>query len=128
MLQVLDVDVQQVVHVAGQGMAGDDFVPFLHAGDEVLDAVGTVLLQLHPDEGLQAQAQRLRVQPGGVAGDHAGRFQPLDAAQAGRGRQVHPAGQLGVGGAAVLLQQGQQAQIGAVQLDGGGHCCLAAVV
>src|SRR5690606_9723306 len=120
-LQVLDVDVQQVVHVAGQGMAGHHLLPVLHMGDEAVDAGRAVLLQLHPDEGLQAQAQRARVQARAVAGDHPGGLQPLDPAQAGRGAEVHPRRQFGIGGAAFLLQQGQQAQVGAVEFDGGGH-------
>jgi len=84
-LQVTHVDVQQVVHVAGQCMAGHHFIPALHAVHEVADGGLVVLFQLHAHEGLQAQPQLARFQPRAIADDHALAFQPLQAAQAGRG-------------------------------------------
>src|SRR5690606_14258887 len=69
----------------------------------------------------QAQPQRARIQARAIAGDHSAGLEPLDRAQAGRGAEVHPGGQFGVGRAAFPLEQGQQAQVGAVELDGIGH-------
>src|SRR5690606_40259054 len=42
-------------------------------------------------------------------------------AQAGRGREVHAFGQVGVAQAAVALQFGQELQVHAVEVGGGGH-------
>jgi hypothetical protein len=84
-----------------------------------------VLLQLHAHEGLQAQAQLARLQARAIADDHALAFQPLQAAQAGRGRKIHPRRQFGVGGAPIPLDFSQQAYIRAIELDFSGHCCPA---
>ena len=65
---------------------------------------------------VQAQAQGLRIQPRGIAGHHPGRFQALDPAQAGRGRQVHPFRQVRIGDAALALQHGKDAAVGGVEL------------
>src|SRR5574344_1932448 len=103
MVQVTHIDVQQVVHVAGQGMTGHHFIPQLHRIDEAGNRLAAMLGQLHAHEGLQAQADRPRLQPGDVATDDPVGFQPLHPAQAGRRRQVDPLGQLGIGGAAIAL-------------------------
>ncbi|MCY1554014.1 hypothetical protein D9M68_905550 [compost metagenome] len=115
MLQILDHHVQQVIHVAGQCVAGHHFVPAPHAVAEMLDAGRVVLLQLHTHEGLQPQPDGLGVDAGGIPGDDPRRLESLDPAQACRRRQVHLAGNVGIGGATVALQQGQQAQVGAVE-------------
>jgi len=117
--------VQQVVHVAGERVAGHHLVPLHHAVGEHADGVLVVFLQLHADEGLQAQADLTRFKAGPIPGDHALAFQPLDPPQAGRRGQIHPGGELGVGGTPVLLDFSQQAQIRAVELGVSGHCCPA---
>ena len=105
MLQVLHDHLQQVIHVAGQGMAGDDLVPAVHSFDEAVQALLAVLFQLYADEGLQAQANPLGIDQGRIALDDTRGFQPLDPAQAGRRLQVHLGGDIGLGGAPVLLQE-----------------------
>ncbi len=109
---------QQVVHVAGERVTGDDLVPGVHEFAEGGDGGGLVVAQLDADEGLQAEAEALGVDLGAVAGDHPLALQPLHAAQAGRGREVDPLGQLGIGQAGAALEFGQQQQVGAVELDG----------
>ena len=89
------------------------------AGEGVDALAASWLVQLHPHERLQAQAQPLRIDFGAVAGDHPVALQPLHPAQAGRRRQVHALGQLGVGQAAVALQLGEQRQVGAVERRSG---------
>ena len=114
-LEVGHVDMQQVIHVAGQRVAGDHFIPAVDVLDETLDRFRLVLAQLHTHESLQAQANRLRIDLRRVAGDDLVRFQPLQPAQARRWRQADPLGQLGIGDAALALQDGEQAQVGAVE-------------
>ena len=87
------------------------------------DREAVVAAQAHPHEGLQAQVQARRIDLGAVAADHPLALQPLHPAQAGRGRQVHALGQLGIGQAAVALQFGEHDDIGAVQFDGC-HCSV----
>ncbi|MNN60134.1 hypothetical protein D3C81_1752960 [compost metagenome] len=106
-------------------MAGHHLIPVQHAVGEHADGVLVMLLQLHAHERLQAQPDLTGFQPRAVAGDHPFVLQPLYAAQAGRWGQVHPGGELGIGGAAVLLDFSQQAQIRAVELRFPGHCCSA---
>lgn len=118
MVEVADDDVDEVVHVAGEGVAGDDFFPLVDEGGEGGDGVGVVAGQLDADEGLQAEAQAFGVDFGAVAGDHTLAFEALDAAQAGGGGEVDAFGQLGVGLAAGALEFGQQQQVGAVEVDG----------
>ena len=67
--------------------------------------------------GLQPEAEPLRIDPRGVAGDHPVPFQPLHPAQAGRGRQADPFGEVGVAQPALALEFGQQGQVGAIQAD-----------
>jgi len=106
-------------------VAGHHLIPLHDAVGEHADGVLVVFLQLHADEGLQAQAQLARLQARAVADDHPFAFQPLQAPQAGRRRQVHPRRQLCVGGATITLDLGQQAYIRAIELDFSGHCCPA---
>src|SRR5699024_7461669 len=96
-LQVADVDVQQVVHVAGQGVAGGNLVPAVDAFDEGFHGGAVVLFQLHAHESLQVQTHGDSIDAGGIAGDDALALQPLHAAQTGRGGQVHFFRQLGIG-------------------------------
>src|SRR5690606_38837103 len=114
-------DLQQVVHVAGQCMAGDHLVPGGDETGEGGDGVRIVLPQLHADEGLQTEPDLLRVDLGAVAGDHPVALQPLHPAQAGRGRQVHALGEVCVGQAAVALEFVQKQQINAIQRV---HACI----
>ncbi|GAA3912754.1 hypothetical protein GCM10022229_01750 [Luteimonas lutimaris] len=79
-----------------------------------------MVVELDADEGLQTQAQALGIDFGAVAGDHAVAFEPLHAAQAGRGREMHALGQFGVGQAAAALEFGEELEVGAVE-SGGGH-------
>src|SRR5690606_21837843 len=102
-------------HVAGQRVAGGDFRPGVDVAGEGGDGFGGVPGRLHADEGLQAQADPLRVEFGAVAGDHPFALQPLQPAQAGRGRQVHALGQFGIGLAAGALEFGQQLQVDAIE-------------
>ena len=115
MLEVADHDVQQIIHLTGQGVAGDHLIPALHALDEVLDLGAAVLFELDADEGLQAEADRSRVDQGRVAGNHAFGLEALHTTQAGRGRQADRFGDVGIGRAPVALQQGEDAQIGAIE-------------
>ena len=114
MLEVGHHHVQQVVHVAGERVAGHHLVPAAHGLGEARHAGAAVLLQLHAHEGLQAEADRSRVDARRVAADRAGLFQALQAAQAGGGRQVHPLGEFGIGQAPFALQGGEDAAVGAV--------------
>src|SRR5690606_2794051 len=45
MLEVGHHHLQQVVHVTGQGVAGDDFVPLVHAAGEVGHGGGVVVVE-----------------------------------------------------------------------------------
>lgn len=119
MVEVADDDVDEVVHVAGEGVAGDDFLPLVDEGGEGGDGFGVVAGELDADEGLEAEAEAFGVDFGAVAGDHALAFEALDPAQAGGGGEVDAFGQFGVGLAAGALEFGQQQQIGAVEVDGG---------
>src|SRR5690606_2372876 len=97
--EVFEVDhhhLQQVVHVTGEGVAGDDFVPFVHATGEVGHGGGVMVVQADADKGGQAKAQLLGIHFGAVAGDHTAALQPLHAPQAGGGRKMHALGQFGV--------------------------------
>ena len=52
-VQVCDVDLQQIVHVARQGVAGHHLLPLGHPLGELVDRLGLVPGKLHPDEGLE---------------------------------------------------------------------------
>src|SRR3546814_7596524 len=108
--EVADGDLQEVIHVAGQRVAGDDFVPLVDEVGEGGDGFGVVVVELDADEGLQAQAHVLGVDLGTVAGDDAVALQALHPAQAGRGRKVDAFGQLGVGQAAAVLEFGKRSE------------------
>jgi len=112
-----DVNAQQVVHVPGHRVAGSHLGPSLHPGPEFLHRHLAALLQLDRHVGQQAQADARRVDQRHVLADDTQLLQPPNAAQAGRGRQRHPLGDLLVGQAAILLQQLDDAQIGAVQFS-----------
>ena len=56
---------------------------------------------------VRGMGENVWFQPRAIADDHALAFQPLQAAQAGRGREVHPCRQLGVGGAPIPLDFSQ---------------------
>ena len=60
-------------------------------------------------------------QVGTVACDVARLLQPLDADEAGTGRQAYCVGQIHIGHPAVLLQLAQNAQVQAVDLEGFVH-------
>ena len=117
MIQIFHHHLQQIVHIATERVTGHHLVPALDGGAEALHVAGIVLFQLHPHEGLQAEPEPLGVQLHPVAGNHPAALQPLHPSQAGRGRQVHALGQLGIGEPAALLQLGQQLQVRAVHLD-----------
>src|SRR5690606_26062353 len=118
MLQVAHRHVQQVVHVAGQRMAGDHLVPAVDAVAERRDRSAVVVVQLHAHEGLQPQAEPLGLEQRPVSGDHALALEPLHPAQAGRRRQLHAFRQLGVGLPARALQLGKDEPVGPVEGDG----------
>src|SRR3546814_19545280 len=67
--EVADGDLQEVIHVAGQRVAGDDFVPLVDEVGQGGDGIGVVVVGLDADEGLQAKAQGPGAGPGTVAGD-----------------------------------------------------------
>src|SRR3546814_2472866 len=60
--EVADGDLQQVVHVAGQRVAGDDFVPFVDEGGEGGDGFGVVVVELDADEGLRSEEHTSELQ------------------------------------------------------------------
>ncbi|MCY1308096.1 hypothetical protein D9M70_580790 [compost metagenome] len=80
-----------------------------------------MVLQRDFDHDGVRQAQRLLVQQGRVAFDHAGFFQRLDPVPAGRGRQPHLFGQLQVGKPTVRAQRAQDLAVGFVDFGRDGH-------
>ncbi|KGQ02425.1 4-hydroxyphenylpyruvate dioxygenase [Beauveria bassiana D1-5] len=119
MRQVGDLDAQQVVHVAGHGVALDHLGPELDIAGKVAHgrmAGAAVLVQADVDVGQQAQPDFLGVDQRHVFLDEALLFQPPHPAQAGAGRQGNAVGQLLVAQAAVALQFGQNPYICPIQL------------
>ena len=115
-LGVFGHDLQQVVRRPGHQVAFQDVG---HLGHLTLKGVQQVIglaLQGDFDKDHRGFAQSPRVQKGDVTGDVALFFQPLGAAVAGTGRQVHAFRKLGIGDAAILLQDGQDAAVGCVQI------------
>jgi hypothetical protein len=84
-VEILDHDLQQIVHVAGKRVTGHHLIPVGDTADETLDAGGVVPGQLQANEGLQPVAQTLWIKHGAVAGNEALGFQSLHSAQTGRG-------------------------------------------
>jgi hypothetical protein len=103
-VQVGRDDAQQVVRVAEEPLRVPDLRDGGDRGLEGRDGGGVPPLQRDADDGLEAEPDGGRVNDGAVAGDDAG---PLELAQppvAGRGRELHPIGQLRHRQAAVLLK------------------------
>ena len=84
-------------------------------GLEVLQGAEVGDGDLHRDDHLEALPRGDRVDRCPVAGDHAGLLQPLDAPQARRWRQSHPAGQLDIAQPAVVLELEQYFAIDGVK-------------
>ena len=99
--QIGRLDPQQIFHGAG------DVVALAHlagAGDGAFEGLLRrlgVLVQPDRDIGHQTDADLCRINHRPVAGDHTRPLQFLHPAQAGRGRQPHPLGQLQIRQAAV---------------------------
>jgi len=97
---------EQVVHLAGHGVRGDD----LRQGpDQVVEPVARAHVMTgqggrHVD--LQREAAGVRVELGADDPDDTGLLEPADPVQGRRGRQADQAGQLDVGAVRVLLQRG----------------------
>jgi hypothetical protein len=104
LIQVGRDHAQQVVRVAEQPLGVPDPLDGGERGLEGGHGGGVAALQRDADDGLEAEADRGRVNDGAVAGDDAG---PLELAQppvAGRGGELHSVGQLRHRQASVLLE------------------------
>src|SRR2546425_1217090 len=73
----------------------------------------------HPDEGRDVETDPARVQDGAVAGDDAGGLELLDALEHRGGAEIDLLADANEGGPAVLLEQGEDAEVYVVQLEVG---------
>jgi len=76
-----------------------------------------VSLNRHVDIGGELEIQGIGIEQGDPPADEAGLFQRLDPAGAGGGGEADAFRQLQVAQLAMLLQQGQNAAIGAIQFQ-----------
>ena len=110
-----DRDADEVVGTAEHPAQFDDLVVAGQGGFQLLDRLQVGAVDLQGDEDLQATPDGCRVDDGAVAGDDAGFLQPLDPAQARRGRQADPLGQLDVGQPSVPPELKQNFTINAIK-------------
>ncbi len=110
---------QHVVHVAAHRPGSQHFLSrrerLVEGGRDLLGMRGE--RDLH--EGLDREADALRIHLRGIARDHAGILQPLDAAQAGCRGQPDLLCQRGHGDAPVPLEHAQDAPVGGIEVYGG---------
>ena len=101
-----------LTHVEHERLYEDEH---LHGGFEFIEHIGRGAVQQHFHKHQHADPQLLGVQPGFVAQDELFARQALHAGQHGGGRQGHAFGQFQVGDAAIVLQDGKNAPVDAVQ-------------
>jgi hypothetical protein len=110
---------QQVVHLAGHQVRGDDLG---HLPEHVLERLAgprVVAGQGRRDVDLQGEARRRGVEPGADGADDAGVLEPADAVQRRCGGQAHRPGQVDVRDVGVRLQETQQLDVNFIK--GNGH-------
>lgn len=110
-------DAQHVVGLAGDGEAFEHFGQRHHLPFEIGGAGLVVAFENDLRVGDDAEAERGRVEQGGVTGDDLGFFESLDAAADLRGGEVGFFAQFGIGGLPLALQCGQELQVVAVDDD-----------
>jgi hypothetical protein len=113
--QVIAIDTQQVIRIAGQGPCRNDR---RLGGDQpckVARLFRPVGGQLHLHESLDLQAQLQRIQLRGIGGDIAFAFKPLAPPPGLAGRQVQHLAQFLRGQMRVLLKRRQKAFVGLIQ-------------
>ncbi len=119
-LQVAGEDMQEIIHLAGHDIAADDLGMAQHRLAERLVEAVLVALQADLDEGLDAEAQMLAVEPGDIAADGAAGFELLGAAEARRGGEADALGEIDIGDPAFFLEYAQDPEIR--RIEGGlGH-------
>ena len=74
-----------------------------------------VALQADLDEGLDAETELLAVEPGDIAADGAAGLELLGAAQAGRGGEADPLGEIDIGDPAFFLEYAEDPEIGGIE-------------
>src|SRR5262245_50916607 len=95
-------------------MALEDAVQGDELALEGIDQIG--MTGDHTDEGSYVEPQPAGVEDGVVAGDHAGRLELLDALEHRWGAQSHVLADAGERGSAVVLEQGENAEVRVVEL------------
>ncbi|MCY1179320.1 hypothetical protein D9M73_197140 [compost metagenome] len=90
-----------------------------HRAAELFEGVAGLVVQAQLDEHQEARAQHLRVEPRVVAEDHPVALQAADPLGARGGRQVDPLAQFGEGNPPLLLEDAQDAAVGAIQVAPG---------
>ncbi len=118
-------EAQQVVVAAADQVAFQYLVHFAQRGFEAGEVFAAVVREGDFGEHREGVSELLQAQVGAVAGDVACLFQPLDADQAGAGREAHCVREVHVGHAPVLLQLRQDAQVQSVDFEGFVHGGLA---
>ena len=115
-LDVAHDDVQQEVHLAGHGVAGEDLGPVDERAPEALDDLIGMLLELDLHDGLDGLARALRIDDRRVTLDEP-RSLELRGCGARRASRINPPlGQVRYADAPVALQDIQDSSIGLVEL------------
>ena len=118
--EIAGEDVEQVIHLAGHNIAADNLGMAQHRLAESLVVAVLMPLQADLDEGLDAEAEALAVEPGDIAADGAAGLELLGAAQARGGGEADPRGEIDIGDPAVALEYAEDPEIG--RIEGGlGH-------
>ena len=107
--RVLGPHLEQVRVFAGDPVALEDLADVQHLLGEAIEEPG--VLDAHPDEGGDVEAEARRVDPCGVAPDHAALLELADPLGDCRLREAHGLGKLALRGPTVLLEQVYEADI-----------------
>jgi hypothetical protein len=113
-LRVAARDVDEKIDRAAEAIDRDGLRQRAQVIADVLKRLADVKPQLDRDQRLESEAERVRPQPRGVAGDHV-RLEPAHAREARRRREPDLCGQLLVGDPCIVLQRCQQRAIDSVE-------------
>ena len=115
-LGILGHDLDQVIGGAGHQVAFEDVGDLCDLAFKGVEQVFGLGLQGYFHENRGGAAHLAGVQKGDIGGDDALVLEALDAAVAGGGREVYLFAEVGIGDAGILLQGGEDAAVGCVQI------------